>query len=230
MAIQLGPISVAHKNQLDSEYPFIWLYEVESDDPLVGRYRFTNYTERIGYRGNTYYPQHVVHGGINTSGDAPVPRIDVAVGVHSLELTPEIDSSDGLVGNPAKVLIVSLLAIDDASAAIEWRGTIEGVVVEENQATIGISGHNTFNSRFPGNVFSRRKCRYTFGDARCGYNIASGNYDRCGTKKDDTIVAAAYTLPACRAIGADEDLNGFPVNHPRRIGSFPGIKPARGTG
>lgn len=228
MAVKLTSTTIAHKNQLESEYPFVWLYEIQTADATPVRYRFTNWTERLSYRGNTYYPFQVVHGGIAYRTGA-APKMDVAVGAQSLELAPIIDGEAGMVGNPAKVLIVSILDIDDSSAALEWIGEVEGVVMEEEQATFAISGHNAFGSRFPGNVFSRRKCRYTFGDQRCGYDIALGLFDRCGTKKDDTVVAAPYTLAACRAIGADEVASGLTSQHPRRFGGFPAIKPARGT-
>lgn len=226
MAIKLTQISLTHKNQLESEYPFVWLYEIQTAEATPRRYRFTNYTELITFRGNSYFPFHVIHGGIAQKTDGAVPRIDITIGIQSIELAPIIDGEDGMVGNKARIIIVSLLELDNTLAAVQYDGVVEGVSMEEERTTFGISGHNSFRSRFPGHVFSKRKCRFPFGGSGCGYDINLGLYDQCGTKKDGTLVAAAFTLAACRVIGEDEVLSGLTPQHPKRFGGFPAIKPA----
>ena len=226
MPRELTPITLAHKNQLESESPFVWLYEFQDSSATPQRWRLTNYTERVFYRGNTFYPAPVVHGGVETKTGA-TPKIDISVGAQSNEIVPLIELGDGFIGNPARITVVSILDIEDANAGLLIDGEIESVALDENQFTVSVSGHNAFLIDFPSEVYSKRKCRFTFGDNRCGYDIASGNYDKCGTTKAGDVNAAPYTLAACRLIGQDEQTVHSSSSHPARFGGFPGIRPAR---
>lgn len=226
----LTPITQAHKNQLDSEWPFIWLYEIETaEEPEKTMYRFTNYTERVTFNQNVFYPAPIIHSGINSGSDGSLPTIDFALGNASLEVAPVIDAADGLVGRFVRISVVSLLDIANLDAPIVQEGEIIGSTMDHEKINVSVGAFNFFQSNFPPFAYSRRKCKWLFGSGECGYdvNAPGAGFEGCGITTSSETVAAPFTLEACNVVGDDEDLIAVTRNHPDRFGGYPAIPPAR---
>ncbi len=215
----LTPITSAHKNQLETEDPFIWLFEFE----VAGgtRYRLTNFTERVEFGEDesgaplVYYPAPIVHSGIEQSseGDIPSMKVSMATG-GAFWLTSTIDEEAGLVGQRARILVVSSRELDNPAAAIVEDAIIVAATMSHDAVTVELSAFNIFKARLPRFLYSRRRCRWVFGSGECGYNVQAANagFTDCG-----------YTLEDCEARGDDELTNLGVRHHPERFGGFPGI-------
>jgi phage-related protein len=213
----LDNLTTEHKNQLESEDPFIWLFEFEV--PTGERYRLTNYPEKVEFGEDesgdplVYYPAPIAHSGIDQDGEGGLPTIKVSLATGGAYwLTSVIDENDGLINMRAKVIIVSSRALDDGNAAVIEEARIIGATMNHEVVTVELSAYNLFRARLPRFLYSRRRCRWIFGSLECGYNINLGSFNNC-----------TYTLEACEERGDDEVANGLERQHPARFGGFPGI-------
>ena len=70
MPLPLEPVTNLHRSQLESEAPWIWLYELETLDDPPKRFRLTNFTQSVEYGQNAagerlrYSPAPIVHGDV----------------------------------------------------------------------------------------------------------------------------------------------------------------------
>ena len=218
----LSPSTAAHKNQLETEDPFIWLFEFEMPDQT--RYRLTNFTEKVEFGEDksgdpvVYYPAPIVHSGVEQSGEGDIPTIKVTLSTGGMfAITSMIDSWGGMIGQRARIIVVSSRELDnpniEAAAMIE-DARIVNAAMNDRAVTVSISAFNLFKSRVPRFLYSRRRCRWIFGACECGYNVQAGGagFSTCG-----------YTLEDCEARGDDELTNLGVRRHPERFGGFPGI-------
>jgi phage-related protein len=211
----------AHKNQLETEDPFIWLFEFELPDNT--RIRVTNFTERVEFGEDdtgsplVYYPASIVHSGIEQSGEGDIPSISVGIATGgAFWLTSAFDTHDGLIGQRARIIVVSSRELDNPVAAIAEDARVISAAMDNSNVTLELSAFNIFQARLPRFLYSRRRCRWVFGSGECGYNVQAdgAGFSACG-----------YTLDDCVIRGDDEEAN---VNvsvrhHPERFGGFPGI-------
>jgi phage-related protein len=237
---ELTPITQAHKNQLDSEWPFIWMYEIQADDgDPPEMYRLTNYTERQTFNQNVYYPAPITHSGINLGSDGDLPTLDFAIANASLEVAPLVDQGDGLVGKFVRISIVSLLDIANLDAPMAHEGVIVGSSMDGEKTNVSVGAFNYFTASFPPFAYSRRKCRWLFGTGECGYDteVTDAGFKGCGITSAahalgaDVVLAAPFTLEACDLVGDDEEDNIANVpagkQHPQRFGGVPATPPPR---
>ena len=222
MAKSLSAITAIHKNQLDSEYPFIWLYELQTSEDPPTRYRLTNFNQQVQFgedSGGTpliYYPAPIAHGGISQTSEGDLPSIEISLTTGgAFWLTAAVDAADGFIHNPAKIMVVSALELDSPDAAIVEDVVVTNVSMDNQTITLSVSAFNVFKARFPPFQISKRRCRWLFGSSECGYNInaVGAGFTSCG-----------YTVNDCIVRGDDEEAN---VNvgvrtHPARYGGFPG--------
>lgn len=222
MPLDLTETTALHKNQLESEYPFIWLFELQTKDDPPQRYRLTNFNQQVQFDedadGNSllYYPAPIAHGGIEKTSEGDLPSISVSLATGgAFWLTSAVDNADGFIGQPAVVMVVSALELDNPDAAIREDVIVTAVAMDANSVTFSMSAFNVFSARFPPFQYSRRRCRWIFGSAECGYNInATGaGFSECG-----------YTFEDCTERGDDEEANAAVGvrGHPARFGGFPG--------
>ena len=211
----------AHKNQLETEDPFIWLFEFEMPDGT--RQRLTNFTERVEFGEDdtgsplVYYPAPIAHSGIEQSGEGDVPSIKVSISTGgAFWLTSLIDTEGGMIGQRARVIVVSSRELDNPAAAIVEDARIVSAAMNNGSVTVVLSAFNIFKSRLPRFLYSRRRCRWVFGSGECGYNVQATGA---------TFTSCNYTLEDCEARG-DQELANVNVgvrHHPERFGGFPGI-------
>lgn len=218
---ELTPLTSAHKNQLETEDPFIWLFEFEVGDGT--RYRLTNFTERVEFGEDetgtplVYYPAPIAHSGIEQSGEGDIPSIKVSIATGgAFWLTSVIDDEGGLINQRARVIVISSRELDNPTAAVIEDARVVSAAMNNKSVTLVLSAFNIFKARLPRFLYSRRRCRWIFGSGECGYNVqATGaGFTDCG-----------YTLEDCEARGDDElaNANVGVRHHPERFGGFPGI-------
>lgn len=213
----LDNLTTEHKNQLESEEPWIWLFEFET--PTNERYRLTNYTQKVEFGEDAngeplvYYPASIVHGGIDQDSDGGLPTIKVTIATGgAFWLTSEIDTNGGFIDMRAKVIVISSRALDNPSAAVIEEARIVSASMNNEAVQLELSAFNLFRARLPRFLYSRGRCRWIFGSLECGYNINTGTFSTC-----------TYTLEACEERGDDEVAAGLDRQHPARFGGFPGI-------
>lgn len=217
----LNDILTEHKNQLQSEFPLIWCYELETSDEPPQRFRYTNATERVNHGVNSagapivYYPAPIVHGGIQESGEGDIPTLEVTVANISLEIAPRLDAAGGWVGNRAVVHLISSINPEETMGTIRIDLEVVGAAMTPLTSTFNLGAYNTFRSNFPPFLYTKRHCRWIFGGPECGYVLGVGGaYTSCRNDLTD-----------CRLKGDDEVARGLPRMHPRRFGGKPGIPP-----
>lgn len=223
MPRSVSPIATAHKNQLDSEFPFIWLFELQTNDDPPQRYRLTNFTRQVAWGEDSsgsaiiYYPAPVTHSGIEQGSDGDLPTISVTVPTGGLfEIAIAVEKHNGFVGNSGRIVIISSIDIENPVAVMDQPTTVTDCSMDSKAITLRMSAYNVYRLQAPPFLYAKRNCRWIFGSAECGYNLnASGAaYSSC-----------ERTLAACTLRGDDEDAN---VNvgtrqHPDRFGGFPGV-------
>ena len=220
MPLDLTPLTDVHRNQLESEAPWIWLYELEVAGDPPTRYRLTNFTQSVEYGTASdgsrlrYSPAPIVHGEITTTADGDLPSMTITVGNAGPILSSTVDAADGFVGQPIRLMLVSSLELENPDAAIVQIGEVIAASVRGDSISFRVSAFNLFQLQFPPFIFTRRRCRYIFGSGECGYNTtaAGAGFTTCNK-----------TLTDCEARGVDETDRGLPLKHPSRFGGWPGI-------
>ena len=217
---ELSNLTELHRNQLEVEAPFIWLYELETSEVTPRRYRITNFEQRVGFDANSagerliYEPAPVVHGDIQQNTEGSLPTITVTVANTGPILGTAFDDADGFVGQPFRIILVSAYELDNPEAALIQDGEVTACSISRDSITLSVSAFNLYQQEFPPFVFARRRCRYSFGTGACGYRT-----DAVGAAFTD----CAKTIEACTARGADETSRGLVAQHPSRFGAFPGV-------
>lgn len=222
----LTPLTDLHRSQLEAELPFIWLYELQTKDDPPQRYRLTNFTDSVQFGQNSagepliYTPAPIVHGTVEATSDGSLPTLDIQIANTGPMFASTIDAADGYVDCPVRILLVSSLELSNPDAAIIEEGVVQSVAIKRGGIVFKVSAFNLYQQQFPPFIYSRRRCRWMFGSAECGYNASHplASYVDCNQTVED-----------CDLRGADEEENGLTRLHPARFGGWPGI-PRAGRG
>lgn len=220
MPLPLEPITNLHRSQLESEAPWIWLYELETLDDPPKRFRLTNFTQSVEYGENAagerlrYSPAPIVHGDVTTDTDGSLPTMTITVGHAGPMVASTVDDANGFVGQPVRIMLVSSFELENPDAAIIQEGEVVSASITSEGIAFKISAFNLFQLQFPPFIFARRRCRYIFGGPECGYNI---------TASGAAFSTCPKTLDACEDRGDDEVARSLPRRHPSRFGGWPGI-------
>jgi len=209
-----------HSNQLEVQAPWIWLYELQTNDDPPQRYRLTSFTKSVEFGLNAtgqplvYSPAPITHGAVEEGTDGSLPTISVTLGNAGPIIGAAMDAADGFVGLPVRIMLVSSLDIASGTPAVLQEGEIVSASTKTEAVVFQISAFNLYQLQFPPFIHSRRRCRWIFGSAECGYNtgIASAGFATCNK-----------TQANCEERGDDEVAQGFARQHPARFGAFPGI-------
>lgn len=216
----LSTITRLHKNQLAAEAPFVWFFEFQTTDDPPERFRLTNYTSNLYFGTNTagepvlYYAAPIEHGSISEESDGSLPTLEVFIGNATLEIAARFEQMAGMIGQPARIQVVSLLELSNTAAAIRFDGEIAASAMTPQVITLSIAAGNVYRETLPPFIYSKRHCRWIFGGSECGYVVSGGGFTTC-----------ARTLTACKERGADELALSRTVLHPGRFGAHPGIPP-----
>jgi len=216
----LGNNSALHANQLETQIPWIWLYELQTNEDPPRRYRLTNFTQSVQFGLNasgqplTYSPAPITHGNVEEGTDGSLPTIPITLGHAGPLVGATMDAADGFVGLPVRIMLVSALDIASGKPAVSQQGEVVSAAVKSEAIVLQVSAFNLYQLQFPPFIHSRRRCRWIFGSAECGYNteVAGAGFSTCNK-----------TLENCEERGDDEVAQGFARAHPARFGAFPGI-------
>tara|TARA_R110000737_G_C14593127_1_gene487893 strand:- start:513 stop:1187 length:675 start_codon:yes stop_codon:yes gene_type:complete len=218
----LSTLTDAHRNQLESELPFIWLYELQTPDDPPQRYRVTNFTQRVYFgedsSGNRlrYDPIPVVHGAVEENTEGALPSISITLGNVGSIMASTFDGADGFVGMPFRISLVSSLELDNPAAAIINDGSVVSCSISSEVITLSVSAFELYQQEAPAFLFSRRRCRFAYGTGSCGFDLAAAGIPTA-------LLACNGTIEACTERGDDEVSRSRPRLHPLRFGGFPGI-------
>ena len=214
----LNPVFFQEKNALASGVSWLWLYEVEVPTNPATRYRMTTLRRQVQFRGNTYYPFPVTHTAVRLNEKGDLPRVQLTVSNVSRELMATLNSYQGLVGQPVRIMLTceSALATDQPLVEQDFRilatnATAEGI-------TADIADQDMYAATLPKQRLLKNFCRHQYRSAACGYAVdpSNGNF-LSGCDK-------SLSGPnGCKVHGASESSAGVAVVHPARFGGFPGI-------
>ena len=220
MARDLSPTANLHRNQLESEYPWIWLYELQTNATPPTRYRLTNFTQTVRHGQSNlgvplkYSPAPIIHSDIEDTADGSLPTMTFTVGNAGPMIANTVDGADGFVGLPMTIKLVSVLDLDNPEAAIEQSGEVVSASVTTDGIAFKVSSFNLYQLQFPPFIYSRRRCRWIYGSPECGMNINAAGIG---------FTSCPRTLTACEERGDDEVARSLPRRHPARFGGWPGI-------
>ena len=221
---QLTNISREALQQLESESPLIWLYEVQVPTSPLTRVRITNYTEQVTFGTSSagtpliYYPASIVHSDLSETLNADIPTMTVTVGDPQRQLATLMRDHSGLVGQPTRILLVNSTELSNPGSAIadEDAEVVESSVARTADATVAqfsLSAFNLYQFYMPNRRYTSKHCVVQkFGDAECGYDLSVGSFTTCNRSEAQ-----------CGERGDDEVANGLPRQHPARFKAFRGI-------
>ncbi len=240
MPLDIDPQTSEHLQQLKGQFPFIWLFEIETKEVPAQRLRITNFTELVPFGEDSngspilYYPTPVLIGGIRADSDRGLPVLELTVGIAGPVASALVDQSDGFVGQPVRILLVDSQALEQGQAIIEENGSVSAATITTEGMAFEVSAGNPFLRDLPDILYSRDYCTKwvgDFGGAGCGYNLNAfgAGFVQCGQRVDGTFVALPFTLDACTLVGDDEEANANVGSrqHPQRFGGFPGMRDNR---
>lgn len=225
MAKQLSPGLDTARSQLEQEFPWIWLYEIEIPTSPPTRYRFTNYTENVDFGTTslgvpiTYYAYKVVHGPIVQSSEGDLPSIQVAVSNVSRVVGATVELYNGLVGQPAVIRLVNSTDLLNSQSQIREDAEVIAVRVRNEDATFTLSAFNLYRMKFPTNRYVAQHCRHHYGGAECGYIIPAAPGGTVGTG----FATCGQLFADCVLHGEDEVARSLAQEHPKRFGGFMGM-------
>jgi len=224
MARDLTDLARARSRQLQDEYPWIWLYEVEVPTDPPTRYRLTNHNTAVEFGADsdgdpfTYQATPIVQGDITESGEGDLPKLQVQVANEGQFLRRVFEDYDGLVGQRVVLRLVHILELGDPSAGQRFDGQIVAAKVTHERVAWEVSALSIQQAVFPARRYTRSHCRHRYGGPECGFDLTNA-----------TLAAAhpecTKSLTACEERGATEAsvLGSAFQQHPQRFGGWPGI-------
>jgi len=227
----LTNISTRHKNQLVANAPFIFLVEIQDNSTSPKRYRLTSFDKRLYWGTNSegeafaYYPVPMAIGNLEETSEGDLPTLEISI-ANSGPISPLVmDGNEGFSGNPVRIVVLSTLDLDSGEAIIDETASVADTLVTHEGMRLTVAGAELFQARFPQLIYSRFSCKWAFGSAQCGYNVANplAGYSKCGVTTAGIEVARPFSLAACTLVGDDEVANSLTRKHPRRFGGEPGI-------
>jgi len=205
---------------LNAPEPFAWLAGVQlpTDPETWLRVNSTkepvSHLEAIDGTPVVWRPYPMTVGVIRATNEGDLTQIQVAVDAGDGQVMQYLEDYDGLDGQQAELRLVNLSYVNNENADILFKGEVSLVESGAKSVTFTIGSKSIKKILFPGNRFQRDSCIFPFGGTRCGHNLLTSSF---------AAGDCTHTLGFCKRVGADELANGVTVNHPLRIGLFPGI-------
>lgn len=224
MPRDLTDLARAHSRQLQDEYPWVWLYDVEVPTTPPTRFRLTNFNTELEHGSDSngdplvYSPTPIAQGDMLESGDGDLPRLQVQVANESQFLRRIMEDYDGLNGQPVVIRLVHILDIGDATASLRFDGQIISAKVTHERVAWEVSALSVQQATFPTRRYMRAHCKHRYGGPHCGFDLTNA-----------TLAAAhpdcSKTLTACTERGDTEEatLGAAFRLHPARFGGEPAI-------
>ena len=147
-----------------------------------------------------------------------LPSITLTVSNVSREIIATLESYNGLIGQPVRIILTNMGALSDNNAAMQHDFKILNTTATAETVGVQLGDISLYESSFPGQRMMRHFCRHQYRAAACGYVVAASDPDYLATC-DKSLDG----LNGCEAHGVSETAAGVPAIHPNRFGGFPGI-------
>lgn len=223
-----GPEIIA-VNTLDQKHPYIWMLELEVPTDPPTRYRLVNQPEDYVFGTDTsglavtYNAYNFQVGSLQRDTEGGQFNVTVTVSNVRREMQAAVELYDGLVDQPARVLLTNKALGSSNTALLDMRGRVITPTCTERAVVFEIGNPSLYAQKFPRRRISPTYCAHKYGDALCGYDTTlSGALQTCSKLKDDEN--------GCTAHGDAEVAAGLTRQHPARFGGKPGVRRAGGLG
>lgn len=220
MPIRDIPVEVLQeKNQLATTGRWIWLYEVDVPTDPVTRYRLVRSPEAVSFRGQTYSPFPITHAPSELGSTGDLPTVQVTVSNVSREIISTLESYQGLIGQPAKIILAHSFSLGDTGQPVAEE-PFEIITSSANAAsvTFNLGSRDLYEMTVPASRMMKNHCRHQYRDGACGYALATTNANYLSTC-DKTLDGPN----GCKVHGDSYTSAGLTPIHPDRFGGFPGI-------
>ena len=196
---------ISEKNKLESSQ-VIHLYEFEysSGGSLYNLY-FTNYDTNITYPsgGQIYYASAIQHDQLQESRDGGVAQVTISVANVDRVIGSYVDENDGFRGRPLTIKTVFASHLDDASAYIEEKFTVDSATIAEDTCQLTCTSRmDVMNVNIPRRRFVNY-CQWVFKSTECGYAGAETSCNK--------------SFARCQALDNEERYGGFFVDGRTRL-------------
>jgi lambda family phage minor tail protein L len=233
MARPLSSAARSHKDSLASASPWVWLYEIEVPTSTPTRYRLARHNQAITFNGNEYVPFPVAHASTteNTKGD--LPTVTMTISNIGREVTSNLESYNGLIGQPVRIMLVSLEDLDSSSPVMQEEYEILSVSARDDHVSASLGTYNALRATFPAQRAIRDHCRHVYRSAECGYSVSSGDaqyLSSCDKSFDGVNGCVAHGTSEKNSAEAGGAAGTDPGLHPQRFGGYPGIPRPGATG
>lgn len=218
-------IAFLEKNLLATGQRFIWLYEIEVPTDPPTRYRFVRDQTPVDFRDNVYSPFPITHSETRSDAKGNLPTITLTVSNVTREIVSVLNTYNGLVGQPARIILTHHLALPTNHSVWEHDYQLRDTTIDEEAVSATLGDVNIYAAKIPNQRMMRFYCRHQYMDANCGYAVDLGDVNYLPTC--DKSLSGAN---GCNAHGISEVLAGLPELHPERFGGFPGIPEQTTTG
>jgi lambda family phage minor tail protein L len=219
MSLNLHPFFMAEKNALATDGQWLWLYEIEVPTSPPTRYRFAKTNKPVIFRGNTYSPFPITHTVIKQTESGSLPSVTMTVSNVSREIIGTLESYEGLIGQPVRLILTNLRAISVNQGVIEHDFKIISISATEEAVAAELGDVSMYENFFPSQRMMRHSCRHQYRSAGCGYSVPSTDTTNYLSTCDKSLDGPN----GCRVHGTSETAAGVAVVHPGRFGGFPGI-------
>lgn len=209
---------MVEKNLLATGNEWVWLYEIEVPTDPPTRYRFVGTPQQVNFRGNTYYPFPITHTVMKSTDSGSLPSITLTASNVSREIIATLESYQGLIGQPARIILANMGSLSSGQGAVEHDFRVMTMTATEEACAASLGDISLYETFFPGQRMMRHFCRHQYRGSACGYSVASGDANYLATC-DKSLDGAN----GCEVHGDSETLAGTAVIHPDRFGGFPGI-------
>lgn len=220
MTADVSNVLITEKNRLTSASPFIWLVQVRipSDPPQM--LRMTANTEPVEYgqdfEGNPliWDPYPLGMGEIKTDTEGGTPETALTVGNLTREVMALLVTYNYLLDEKVTLKLVHQDHLSDPGAVWELPFDITGCATDEELVTFALSSQNHYGFTIPNERAVRDSCRWVYKSVGCGFTLDPGNV---------SLGQCPKNFEGCKLRGDFEEAAGATRQHPKRIGSYPGI-------
>lgn len=177
-AKHLNLSTVVDKNKIASDKAFLFLIECDVTNEagvFVQTIRFAKNSENVVFKGNTYYAGNF---NIDIAIEAnKEPEITLSAQDQTRTIQTFLDTYDGLVKSPVRLIIVHEDALADGVPEFEEEFLIINSSVSEYVVEFKLGTESAVAQRFPNYRQFRNRCAWKYKGARCKYSGAMATCD-----------------------------------------------------
>lgn len=217
--------------KIERDAPWVWLLEIDVPVTSTNTAEFRlarnpvalTFGEFADGTAKTYSPAPFEVGAVKSDQEGTLRSLQVSIANPSRSVQSVLEHFNGLVDQPARVMLVSTLHLGSHRPYWEAEGQVVTAGSNTQLATIDVGQVQISNRPFPAQRILRDGCRHEYGDEWCGYDTArSGALQTCDKTR--------FGANGCKVHGEDEDTAGVEVLHPLRFGGAPALRRRTGLG